>query len=265
MYTLKRSPPRSQDVYLAKNGKWRKLIARDGSCLFRAVADHVFHHQGRHVEIRERVVDHLRNNPEEYKVFVETEKVPWDLYLFDMADPKTWGSQVEISIISKLYGLNFTIYREQPEPGIDHVYGSPIVESEHSKKSIRPDHIEVCYASNTHYDLVVSNTYRDLATCMQGIIYDLLFTTLHVPKPPGLEKGETYINAEFETWRLANRTRWKRDQKVEAKYPGDGKFQTARPRAHNRCACLLVVGCAPLLRLSLLASPTKKSFVLTYC
>lgn len=182
----------------------------------------------RHIEIRNAVVKHLEENPDEYRHFVETEKVRWDLYLSDMKDPKTWGSQVEISIISKLYSLNFTIYREQPEPTVDMVYGGPIDESEHSKKSIRPSHIEVCYAGNNHYDLVVCHRYRDLATCMQGIIYDLLFTTLQVPKPPGLEKGETYINAEFETWRLANRTRWKQHQMVEARYPYDGQWYTAK-------------------------------------
>jgi hypothetical protein len=220
------SAGKKMDVFLDKQGKWRKKIARDGSCLFRAVADHVYHYQARHVEIREQVVKYLREHAEEYKPFVETEMVRWDLYLYDMEDCKTWGSEVEINIIKELYGLKFCIFREIPEPVVDAAYEQPIVEN--GQQSIRPNHIEVVYAGENHYDLVLSNDYRDLAACMQGILYDLLFTTLNVPKPAGLAKGAGYINAEYNQWQVAHRHTWKKHQTVEAIYPGDGEWYTAK-------------------------------------
>ena len=41
-----------------------------------------------------------------------------------------------------------------------------------------------------------------------GLVYDLLFEKLQLPKPAELRRGKhpTFFNAEYDTWRLANRS-----------------------------------------------------------
>uniref|UniRef100_A0A9L0SZZ0 ubiquitinyl hydrolase 1 n=1 Tax=Equus caballus TaxID=9796 RepID=A0A9L0SZZ0_HORSE len=55
------------DAYLRKLGLYRKLVAKDGSCLFRAVAEQVLHSQSRHVEVRMACIHYLRENREKFE------------------------------------------------------------------------------------------------------------------------------------------------------------------------------------------------------
>uniref|UniRef100_A0ABI7YXQ5 ubiquitinyl hydrolase 1 n=1 Tax=Felis catus TaxID=9685 RepID=A0ABI7YXQ5_FELCA len=59
------------DAYLRKLGLYRKLVAKDGSCLFRAVAEQVLHSQSRHVEVRMACIHYLRENREKFEAFIE--------------------------------------------------------------------------------------------------------------------------------------------------------------------------------------------------
>ena len=55
---------------LALYGLREKSISGDGNCQFRALADQLWRDQGRHAEVRSRVVQQLRANPDAYAVFV---------------------------------------------------------------------------------------------------------------------------------------------------------------------------------------------------
>ncbi|KAL7859084.1 hypothetical protein SRHO_G00142310, partial [Serrasalmus rhombeus] len=50
------------DEYLKANGLYRRKIAKDGSCLFRAVAEQVLRCQGLHTKVRAECVKFLRKN-----------------------------------------------------------------------------------------------------------------------------------------------------------------------------------------------------------
>ncbi|KAJ7420603.1 OTU deubiquitinase 4 [Willisornis vidua] len=69
------------DRYLRSQGLYRKKVAKDGSCLFRAVAEQ----------------------------FIEG---PFEEYLKNLENPQEWVGQVEISALSLMYKKDFIIYRE---------------------------------------------------------------------------------------------------------------------------------------------------------
>uniref|UniRef100_A0A4W5L5Y2 ubiquitinyl hydrolase 1 n=1 Tax=Hucho hucho TaxID=62062 RepID=A0A4W5L5Y2_9TELE len=55
------------DEYLKSIGFHRKKIAKDGSCLFRAVAEQVLHCQSLHTKVRATCVQYLKKNKENYE------------------------------------------------------------------------------------------------------------------------------------------------------------------------------------------------------
>ena len=57
----------SMDCYLRSQGLYRKKVAKDGSCLFRAVAEQVLHSQSRHIDVRMACVDYLRKHREKFE------------------------------------------------------------------------------------------------------------------------------------------------------------------------------------------------------
>ncbi|XP_074761101.1 OTU domain-containing protein 4 isoform X3 [Athene noctua] len=79
----------SMDGYLRSQGLYRKRVAKDGSCLFRAVAEQ----------------------------FIEG---PFEEYLKSLENPQEWVGQVEISALSLMYKKDFIIYQE-PNASPSHV------------------------------------------------------------------------------------------------------------------------------------------------
>ncbi|XP_041042369.1 OTU domain-containing protein 4 isoform X2 [Carcharodon carcharias] len=73
------------DEYLKNQGLYRKRIAKDGSCLFRAVSEQ----------------------------FIEGS---FDEYLKHLEKPQEWVGQVEISALSLMYKRDFIIYQEPNRP-----------------------------------------------------------------------------------------------------------------------------------------------------
>lgn len=105
-----------------------------GNCLFRALSDQMYNTTDRHDEIRQKVVEHLRSNRQDFEAFVpfNTEE-PWvrsqpstrssrlrreidaddwfEAYLKDMARPKTWGGEIEIRAFCEAFDRDVLIHR----------------------------------------------------------------------------------------------------------------------------------------------------------
>ncbi|MEQ2195908.1 OTU domain-containing protein 4 [Xenoophorus captivus] len=62
-----RNAEKQMDNYLKSLGLHRKKIAKDGSCLFRAVAEQVLHCQSLHTEVRAKCVEFLKQNRDSYE------------------------------------------------------------------------------------------------------------------------------------------------------------------------------------------------------
>uniref|UniRef100_A0A3B4YQ89 ubiquitinyl hydrolase 1 n=1 Tax=Seriola lalandi dorsalis TaxID=1841481 RepID=A0A3B4YQ89_SERLL len=80
-----RAAEKLMDEYLKSLGLHRKKIAKDGSCLFRAVAEQVLHCQSLHTKVRAKCVEFLKQNRETYEAFIEGD---FEDYLCKLQDPQ---------------------------------------------------------------------------------------------------------------------------------------------------------------------------------
>ncbi|XP_028737596.1 OTU domain-containing protein 4 [Peromyscus leucopus] len=148
------------DAYLRKLGLYRKLVAKDGSCLFRAVAEQVLHSQSRHVEVRMACIHYLRENREKFEAFIEGS---FEEYLKRLENPQEWVGQVEISALSLMYRKDFVIYQE------------PNVSPSQVTENNFPEKVLLCFSNGNHYDIVYPITYKDSSAMCQSLLYELLY------------------------------------------------------------------------------------------
>ncbi|KFQ61474.1 OTU domain-containing protein 4, partial [Pelecanus crispus] len=150
----------SMDCYLRSQGLYRKRVAKDGSCLFRAVAEQVLHSQSRHIDVRMACVDYLRKNREKFEAFIEG---PFEEYLKCLENPQEWVGQVEISALSLMYKKDFIIYRE------------PNASPSHVTENGFSDKVLLCFSNGNHYDIVYPIEYSETAALCQSLLYELLY------------------------------------------------------------------------------------------
>uniref|UniRef100_A0A672PFK7 OTU domain-containing protein 4 n=1 Tax=Sinocyclocheilus grahami TaxID=75366 RepID=A0A672PFK7_SINGR len=148
------------DEYLRSLGFYRKKVAKDGSCLFRAVAEQVLHCQGLHTQVRATCVDYLRLNRSTYELFIEGN---FEKYLENLQDPQSWVGQVEITALAELYKHDFVIFQEPDQPPVN------ITENGFTKK------VRLCFLNGNHYDSVYPQSFEKSAAMCQSILYELLY------------------------------------------------------------------------------------------
>lgn len=105
------------DCYLDTLGLWKKRIARDGSCLFRAVAEQIYPCQLHHDRVRQECIQYMSDNRDLYTKYVTS--ISFDDYLQAMKNPFEYAGQLEIAAMSKLYRRDFIIYHHPDQTGID--------------------------------------------------------------------------------------------------------------------------------------------------
>uniref|UniRef100_A0A8C3ELF6 ubiquitinyl hydrolase 1 n=1 Tax=Corvus moneduloides TaxID=1196302 RepID=A0A8C3ELF6_CORMO len=151
----------SMDRYLRSQGLYRKKVAKDGSCLFRAVAEQVLHSQSRHIDVRMACVDYLRKNREKF------EAVSIIVCLFELSfllfSIQEWVGQVEISALSLMYKKDFIIYQE------------PNASPSRVTENGFPDKVLLCFSNGNHYDIVYPIEYAEKAALCQSLLYELLY------------------------------------------------------------------------------------------
>ncbi|XP_075277167.1 OTU domain-containing protein 4 isoform X4 [Opisthocomus hoazin] len=150
----------AMDCYLRSQGLYRKRVAKDGSCLFRAVAEQVLYSQSRHIDVRMACVDYLRKNREKFEAFIEG---PFEEYLKCLENPQEWVGQVEISALSLMYKKDFIIYRE------------PNACPSHVTENGFSDKVLLCFSNGNHYDIVYPIEYSEKAALCQSLLYELLY------------------------------------------------------------------------------------------
>uniref|UniRef100_A0A671PBV6 ubiquitinyl hydrolase 1 n=1 Tax=Sinocyclocheilus anshuiensis TaxID=1608454 RepID=A0A671PBV6_9TELE len=146
--------------YLRSLGFYRKKIAKDGSCLFRAVAEQVLNCQALHTEVRAACVNYLRQNRSNYELFIEGN---FEKYMENLQDPQSWVGQVEITALAELYKHDFVIFQETDQPPVN------ITENGFTKK------VRLCFLNGNHYDNVYPQSFEKSAAVCQSILYELLY------------------------------------------------------------------------------------------
>ncbi|KAL4594030.1 putative bifunctional UDP-N-acetylglucosamine transferase and deubiquitinase ALG13 [Arapaima gigas] len=173
----------SMDEYLAGIGLYRKMTARDASCLFRAVSEQLYFSQRYHHKIRRDTVTFMRANRCNFEPFVEGS---FEKYLERLEDPTETAGQVEIKALSLLYRRTFVIYRypgKQP---------TEIAEGDFAEK------ILLCCSNNGHYDIVYPRSFPAAAALCQALVYELLYCRVM-----GVEEGE--LHGALESFRCGGR------------------------------------------------------------
>ncbi|XP_074480416.1 OTU domain-containing protein 4 [Sebastes fasciatus] len=155
-----RGAERSMDEYLKSIGLHRKKIAKDGSCLFRAVAEQVLHCQSLHTQVRAKCVEFLKENRESYEAFIEGD---FEEYLFKLQDPQQWVGEVEINALAVMYKRDFLIFQEAGKPAVN------ITDNNFKDK------VQLCFLNGNHYDSVYPISRVKSAALCQSILYELLY------------------------------------------------------------------------------------------
>ncbi|XP_073331084.1 OTU domain-containing protein 4 [Pagrus major] len=155
-----RGAEKLMDDYLKSIGLHRKKIAKDGSCLFRAVAEQVLHCQSLHTKVRAKCVEFLKQNRETYEAFIEGD---FEDYLVKLQDPQQWVGEVEINALAVMYQRDFLIFQEAGKPAVN-------ITDNNFKDKVR-----LCFLNGNHYDSVYPISHvKDAALC-QSILYELLY------------------------------------------------------------------------------------------
>uniref|UniRef100_A0A3B4DVL3 ubiquitinyl hydrolase 1 n=1 Tax=Pygocentrus nattereri TaxID=42514 RepID=A0A3B4DVL3_PYGNA len=161
----------NMDEYLASIGFYRKMMARDASCLFRAVSEQLYYSQNYHYKIRKDCVDFMRANRINFEPVSKSQ-------LFRLYRQRL-TRQVEIKALSMLYRRCFVIYRYPGKPP------TKIGDDDSLPKVL------LCCSSNGHYDVVYSRTYPVNAAMCQSLLYELLYTRVL-----GIEEEDLHMALE---------------------------------------------------------------------
>ncbi|KAM4696096.1 UDP-N-acetylglucosamine transferase subunit ALG13-like [Rhinophrynus dorsalis] len=150
----------TMDEYLASLGLYRKLTAKDASCLFRAVSEQLFYCQIHHPEIRKICVSYMRKNEKLFESYVEG---PFEKYLERLEDPKESAGQLEITALSLIFNQNFILYKSPGKP--------PTYATDNNCDG----KIMLCCSSNGHYDSVFTKHFQANAAICQAVLYECLY------------------------------------------------------------------------------------------
>lgn len=155
-----RGAEKHMDEYLKSIGLHRKKIAKDGSCLFRAVAEQVLHCQSLHTQVRAQCVEFLRQNRENYEAFIEGD---FEDYMYKLQDPQQWVGEVEINALAIMYKRDFWIFQEPGKAAVN-------ITSKNFK-----DRVQLCFLNGNHYDCVYPLSHVKNSAMCQSILYEMLY------------------------------------------------------------------------------------------
>ncbi|KAH9373355.1 hypothetical protein HPB48_018408 [Haemaphysalis longicornis] len=140
------------DEFLTSIGCWRKQIAADGSCLFRAVSEHVYDTQSKHKDVRHACVAFMRANRRVYEPFVDTD---FELYASNMERENVWGGHLEMHAMALIYRRDFLIFEKPGKPAY------------YATENGFHDLIMLCFTQSNHYDCVYRTPMLDSSAFCQ--------------------------------------------------------------------------------------------------
>ncbi|KAM3827446.1 UDP-N-acetylglucosamine transferase subunit ALG13-like [Vipera latastei] len=150
----------TMDEYLGSQGLYRKLTAKDATCLFRAISEQVYACQIHHMAVRNACVSFMRKNQINFESYVEGS---FEKYLQRLGNPKESAGQLEISAFSLIYNRDFILYRHPGKP------------ASYATDNGFEDKILLCCSSNGHYDSVYTKQFQANAAICQAVLYETLY------------------------------------------------------------------------------------------
>ncbi|XP_021482819.1 putative bifunctional UDP-N-acetylglucosamine transferase and deubiquitinase ALG13 [Meriones unguiculatus] len=150
----------TMDEYLGTLGLFRKVIAKDASCLFRAVSEQLFYSQIHHSQIRKVCVSYMKEHQQDFESYVEGS---FEKYLERLGNPKEIAGQLELKALSQIYKRDFILYQSPGKPP------TQVTDNGFEEK------ILLCSSNNDHYDSVYSKEFQSTAGVCQAILYEMLY------------------------------------------------------------------------------------------
>ena len=130
-------------------------VAGDGNCLFRCIAYIILDDEEKHDEVRKVVVEHMTQNRKEYEVFMDN-NMNYDSYLQKISKMGTWGTDVEIRAMAKIYDRQIFVRKDNKGKKVwipQHVKLGEDYKCDHEKKFITLD------LQNSHFTIIKTETY----------------------------------------------------------------------------------------------------------
>jgi len=146
------------DRVLGQRGATLRPIRADGNCQFRALAAQLYGDEGRHRELRSRVVEHLRLGREWYQAFTDE---PFDEYVARIARDREWGDNMTLQAACDALGRDICVLTDQP--GNEYFELRPtFLPPEEQDKPLRP--LCLTFLTELHYDVfeVESDPHLDI-------------------------------------------------------------------------------------------------------
>ena len=164
-------------------------VCSDGNCLFRCIAVALFGDEAKHDEVRTSVVNFMRDNRDFCRPFIHEVDEDYDEHVRNMSIDKTWGTDAEIFITGKLYGLDVFVHKKSDKGWEWLRYDPDLGQCNHSKKFIAVD------LRNEHFRHV--RLRKRPCVCERDIPYDFVSLSQqedtsgakYAKSPKRMEKG----------------------------------------------------------------------------
>ncbi|NXF44575.1 OTUD4 protein, partial [Oceanites oceanicus] len=151
----------AMDEYLGSLGLYRKMTAKDASCLFRSVSEQLFSSQIHHVEVRKACASFMRQHQHKFDSYVEGS---FEKYLERLGDPKVRLIVLfQVLFFFCLPRQDFIMYRYPGKP--------PTYATDNGFE----DKILLCCSGNGHYDSVYTKQFQENAAICQAVLYEILY------------------------------------------------------------------------------------------
>jgi OTU domain-containing protein 4 len=156
------------DEELSKRKLKRKYVAKDGSCLFRAVAEQAWHVQTYHWDLRRKCAEHIQKRRKHFEEFL-TE--PINDYCFKLKNSHVWGGEPELKALSELLDCTITVYSIEKHTLQQRDFTVPRTSGWKAHPPIR-----LAFVGNNHYDIVWTEERERNYNFCQAVVYDMLYS-----------------------------------------------------------------------------------------
>ncbi|KAF7284229.1 hypothetical protein GWI33_022381 [Rhynchophorus ferrugineus] len=166
------------DKWLDDLQLYRKNVAYDETCLFRAVSEQLFECQIFHERVRKDCIDYGRKHPEIFKNLVDKE-IDILTHLDLLEKHMVICGNVEIHLISRKYNRDILIFHANKQQVYDV-----------TKLNIKRAPLMLCLMDEDHYDAVYKKHHIETAGFCQSLVYKVLYEEVFK-----ISKVDSIVNA----------------------------------------------------------------------
>ncbi|KYB29260.1 putative bifunctional UDP-N-acetylglucosamine transferase and deubiquitinase ALG13 isoform X2 [Tribolium castaneum] len=172
--------PAAVDNWLDSIGLYRKNVAYDETCLFRAVSEQLFQCQIYHERVRKECIDYGRRHYYDFWHLLEDEN-EWYNHLDLLEKHMVVCGNIEIQLISHKYNRDVVVY--------DATHQSVLQVTRRGLDKT----LMLCLMNEDHYDVVYEKEHIQNAGFCQSIVYGILYENVFdVPNVQNIVHGMLY-------------------------------------------------------------------------